>query len=147
MSGGEQAEVGSDFVLSSHPCSSAAVAASHQVSEFAFDLGPGLSIVVTPFRVLGFGAGFCQEGFVAAHLDGPPLSCGGAVGPERAGRTGRFEAGDAIARVVPSDRDFLAGGASDGVGVEIDVELLFALTPAGSDRRLGLAARVDTGSG
>ena len=32
----------SGFVASSHPGSSAAVAASHQMSEFAFDFGPGL---------------------------------------------------------------------------------------------------------
>jgi hypothetical protein len=67
VGGDEQAEVGSDFVVSSHPGSSAAVAASHQVSEFAFDLGPGLSVVVTPSGIVRLSAGFGQEGFVAAH--------------------------------------------------------------------------------
>ena len=62
-------------------------------------------------------------------------------------RTSRFEVGDAIARFVPSDRDLLAGGAGDGIGVEVDVEVVFAVTPAGSDWRLGLAAAVDAGSG
>jgi hypothetical protein len=100
VGGGEQVEVGVDFCASSDSCSSAAVAASHQVSEFAFDLGAGLTVVVSPLGIVRMSAAFSQESFVAADLDGPPPGRGCAVGPQRASRASRFEVGDAIAGFV-----------------------------------------------
>ena len=64
---GEQVEVCGDLGSSSHSCSSPAVASSHQVSELALDLGSGGPVVGEPLGVLRLGAGFGQEGFVAAH--------------------------------------------------------------------------------
>ena len=51
VGGREQVEIGVYFVASPYSCSSATVAASHQVSEFAFDFGSGGPVVRTPVRV------------------------------------------------------------------------------------------------
>lgn len=45
---GEQAEVGVDFDPAADLCVAAAVAAAHQVAEFAFDFGSGGSVVGLP---------------------------------------------------------------------------------------------------
>lgn len=37
--GGEEAEVGADFVAAAHPGAASAVASAHEVADFAFDLG------------------------------------------------------------------------------------------------------------
>lgn len=142
---GEQVEVRVKFGSSSDSCSSAAVAASHQLSQSAFHLWASASVVVTPIGVAGSGAGSGQESYVAAECDGPAPSRGGAVGAQRAVGASRFELGDAIAGFVASDGDFLAGGAGDCLGAQVDVKVVLAVTPARRDRRLGLAARVDAG--
>ena len=62
--GGEEVEVGIDFGGAAHSCSSAAVTAAHQVSEFAFDFG---AAVVTGFEVLANDGG--QQLGRFAHFD------------------------------------------------------------------------------
>jgi hypothetical protein len=47
--------------------------------------------------------------------------------------------------MCPSDRGLLADGTGDGIGVEVDVAVTFAVPPAGGGRRLGLATSVDAG--
>ena len=46
--GGEEVEVGVDFGSAANPCSASAVAAAHEVAEFAFDLGSGGAVVGAP---------------------------------------------------------------------------------------------------
>ena len=54
---GEEVEVGVDFGGAAHSCSSAAVAAAHQVSEFAFHFWAGGPVVAPPDRFLLAGHG------------------------------------------------------------------------------------------
>ena len=86
VGGGEQVEVGVYLSASSYPCSPAAVAASHQMSQPTFDLGSGLAVIIQPGRVLGVSARLGQARFVAADLDGPSPIGGGALRAQRAGR-------------------------------------------------------------
>jgi len=55
--GGEQGEVGGDLGAAADPGTATAVAAAHQVPDFAFHLGPGAPVVGNPARITLPGAG------------------------------------------------------------------------------------------
>ena len=68
--GGEQVEVGGDLRRAAHSGAAAAVPAAHQVSDLAFHLGAGGSVVSLPVRVALAGPGPGELFFVGADIDG-----------------------------------------------------------------------------
>lgn len=65
--GGEEGEVGGDAVPAAYAGASAAVAAAHEVGDFAFDFGSGGPVVGLPGGILLAGGG--EVGFVVADGD------------------------------------------------------------------------------
>ena len=52
LGGSEEVEIGPDFGLASNPCPPPAVAAPHQVTDLAFNLGAVGSVAIEPPRIL-----------------------------------------------------------------------------------------------
>ena len=65
--GCEEVEVGVDFGLASDAGAASAVSSAHEVPEFAFDLGSGGAVVVSPERVGLSCSGSGEHGLV--HVD------------------------------------------------------------------------------
>ena len=70
MRGSEEVEIGVDLGGAAHAGSAPTVATSHQVSEFALDLGAGGPVVGDPPRILLLATGVGEAAFVAADADG-----------------------------------------------------------------------------
>ena len=70
--GGEELEVGGDFVTAAHSGAAAAVASAHEMADFAFDFRSSGPVVGFPGRVGLVASGGGQSGFVAADRDDPP---------------------------------------------------------------------------
>src|SRR6266567_492103 len=123
-SGGEQGEVGGDLELPADPGAAPAVAAAHEVADFALDLGPGCPVISPPGRArLGL-AGCGQPGLVRADSDRAACLGGGAPGGQRAGAAGCAELGlpgVAVTAACP-DGHGDARRAGDGLAVKIDGE-------------------------
>jgi hypothetical protein len=142
--GGEQVEVGVDFDPAAYSCSASAVAAAHEVAEFAFDFGPGGSVVALPAWIGLTGPGAGQDIFVGADADGAPSGGGGALGGQWASGARRGEGGDPTAVAVPADRRGHPARAGDSIGAEVDTEAALAEQATRRRRRLlGLASRAD----
>ena len=78
--GGEQAEVCVDFGPAADSCVAAAMAAAHEVAEFAFDFGSGGLVVGLPVWVGLALPGAGQDVFVGVDVDGASVGGGGALG-------------------------------------------------------------------
>ena len=77
--GGQEGEVCADAFAAVHAGAAAAVAAAHEVGEFAFDFGAGGPVVGLPDGVALADAGFGEVGFPAADGDLPSGFRGGAL--------------------------------------------------------------------
>ena len=137
---GEKAEVGVDLAPAAQACSSSAVFASHQVTELAFDLGAGRSVVLSPLGVLLLMAGVGETLLVATDSDGAAALGVGALLAQRAVSAGVGEVGDPVAVGVAADGDCDTGRARDCVAVEVDGEAVLGEQPACRGGRLGLAS-------
>jgi len=133
--GSEEIEVGADALPSAHTSSAGAVAAAHQVSDLAFNLGAGGAVVGFPCRIGLLVAGGGQAGFVVSDGDAAAGFRGGAPGGQRAGGAGGAEVGPAGVPGVsgdPADGHGDLVGAGDGAGGEVDGELVLGEWPAGA---------------
>lgn len=66
---GEEVEVGVDFGLAPHPGSAPAVAATHQMTDFAFDFGTGRPVVGSPVGIVLLLSGISETMLVASNTD------------------------------------------------------------------------------
>ena len=82
--GGEQLEVLGDSDQAAHAGASAAVAATQQMGEFAFHLGPGRPIVGQPRGITLAGAGGAKCGLMGMDGDHATAGAGGARLAQRA---------------------------------------------------------------
>ena len=137
MGGGEEVEVSVDFGSAPDPGSPSAVAAAHQVTEFAFDLRPGGPVVGGPVGILLLTAGIGETLLVTADPDGAPVLGVGAVCSEHTPGAGVCEQSGPVTVTAPSNSHRHLVGARDGVSVEIDLETVLGEPATGSDRRLG----------
>src|SRR5574341_2498368 len=138
--GSQQAEVRGHLGPAPHPGAAAAVAAAHQMAEFAFDLGAGGRVVGAPGRIGLAGAGGGQQGLVRTDGDGPAALGAGAAGGQGAGGAGRAEGGLAGVALGAggADRHGDATGAGDGASGQVDGEAVFAeavFAEVAADRR------------
>ena len=75
VGGGEEVEVGVDFGSAPDPGSPPAVAAAHQMAEFAFDFGSSSAVVGDPDGVVSLASCSGETVFIAADRDATP-TCG-----------------------------------------------------------------------
>ena len=147
--GGQQVEVGGDLGKAADPNAAAAVAAADQMGQLALDLGPGRAVVGGTDRVGLAGTGSRQFLLVGGDGDGAAGRRSGALAAKRAAGAGGTEAGLAVVAVVwigvVDDRGGVLGGAGDGAGGKVDLELVFGEVSLGCDRGLDLDPRVDAG--
>jgi hypothetical protein len=127
-------------ITAAEACVAVAVAAAHEVGEFAFDFGSGGLVVGLPVGVGLALPGAGQDVFVGVDVDGAPGGGGGALGTQRAVGARRPEGGDPAAVAVSADRCGHAPWEGDGVGAEIDTEAAFAEQPTRWRRRLLIPA-------
>ena len=78
VGGGEEVEVGVDFGLASDSGSPAAVAASHQVGDLAFDFGSGGPVVGSPVGIVLLLSSSGETLLVTPDTD-PATSLGGGA--------------------------------------------------------------------
>ena len=79
VGGGEEVEVGVDFGLASYPGSPPAVAAAHQVADFAFDFGSGGPVVGFPAGILLLTPSSGETVFVTADTNAASVFGVGAL--------------------------------------------------------------------
>ena len=101
------------------------MAAAHEVTELAFDLGSGGPVVGAPGGVGLPGPGSGERGLVDADPDRAPARGGGALGAQLAGGARVSEAGEPASVTASADGDGDPGGAGHRVGVEIGLEAVF----------------------
>jgi hypothetical protein len=122
------------------------------MGELSLDLASGRAVVGGAVGVGLAGAGSGQLVLVGGDGDGAASRGAGALaGQWAAGAAGAggAEAGLAVVAVarigVVDDRRGVLGGAGDGAGGKIDLELVFGEVPAWCDRGLDLDEGVDAG--
>lgn len=120
----EEVEVGGDLWCAAHAGSSASVTATHQVAEFAFDLRSGRPIIGRSVGIASAGAGSSQVDLVVAEVDGPSSRRVGALIRQRAGGARVGESGRPTASLRPGDGHGHAVRAGDGVGLQVDGEVV-----------------------
>ena len=123
--GSQQREVGLHFGVAADAGAAAAVPASHQVTDFPFNLRAGRGVVSRPCRVGLPRAGAGELLLVEADVDRPSVRGAGAPGGERACLARLPEVGD----VPVLDRSQLrdaAGGAGNGARGQVDPDASFA---------------------
>jgi hypothetical protein len=125
---GQEPEVGLDAVGAADPGPPPAMAAAHQVPEFAFGLWAGGPVVGDPGRVGLPCSGIGECLLVGADADRAPGLGAAALRAQRAPCAGRPEVGDtaAVTAARGADRGGDPGRAGDGPRAEIDREAVLA---------------------
>ena len=108
----EVVEVGIDLGGAAHSGAPSAVAAAHQMAEFAFDFGAGGAVVVAPGRVLLSLTVASKRGFVNPDSDLAPGGGLGAFAAQRTGGAGVTEVGDPV--TVDTAADWASPRRADG---------------------------------
>jgi hypothetical protein len=130
--GSEESEVGADTQGAAHSSPTPAVAAAYEVGEFAFDFGSGGLVVGLPRLVALTVPGGGEAGFVAADADAPAGLGSGAHVDQGAGAAVHTElglAGEFLVAAHRPDGDGDAVRAGDGLGLQVDVELVLGIPP------------------
>jgi len=117
------------------------VVSAHQVPDLAFHLGSGGAVARDPVRVALPGPGLGELLLVDPDPVAAPHGGLGALLAQRTAGAGGTEAAGPVG--AAPDRRGLTGRTGHRVGFEVDVETVLGEQPAGRDRVLGLAHRLD----